>query len=131
MTTQGQLVRDWAREHGYAVGARGKIKPAVWSAYTAAHPGFERHVPQSGTALCEPGCGRRWTGFNECHCRRCHSHFSTVANFDAHLIDSKCINPLDAKIGGTTLREKETVWGMIYVRSGEHWKSETDDALFA
>lgn len=126
MATQAQLVRDWARRNGYEVGIRGRLAPAIWSAYANEHEGFEREAPQSGTAVCAPGCGRRWTGLRECHCRRCHAHFSTVANFDAHLVDGKCIDPLEASIGGSKLREKETVWGTIYVRDGEHWKTQTD-----
>lgn len=126
MATQGQLVRDWAKQNGYEVGIRGRIAPAVWSAYAEAHPGFAREVPQSGSAICAPGCGRRWTGLKECHCRRCHAHFSTVDNFDGHLVDSKCIDPLGASVRGSKLRAKQSVWGTIYVRDGEHWTAQTD-----
>lgn len=126
MATQAQRVRDWATAQGHTVGTKGRIAPAIWTAYAEAHEGFERETPQSGTALCDPGCGRRWTGLNECHCRRCHAHFSTVANFDAHLVDGKCVPPLEAKIGGVNLKAKDTVWGVIYVRDGDYWKNQTD-----
>lgn len=132
MPTQGQLVRDWAKEQGYEVGIRGRIAPAIWTAYAEAHEDFEREVPNGGGVHC-PGCGRRWTGLRECHCRRCHCHFSTVANFDGHLFatehGSKCVNPLDKRVKaqGARLREKETVWGTIYVQEGDHWKTDSTD----
>lgn len=131
MATQGQQVRDWARANGYEVGIRGRIAPAIWSAYADVHEGFEREAPQSGTAICAPGCGRRWTGFTECHCRRCHRHFSGVFWFDLHLdAHSKCTDPLTVttKAGAPLMREKETVWGMIYMNARENttWGNQTD-----
>ena len=31
-------------------------------------------------------CGRKWTGYVECHCPTCHQHFTHVDNFDGHRI---------------------------------------------
>lgn len=129
MPTQGQLVREWARERGYEVGIRGRIAPAIWQAYADEHEGFEREVPTDTFTTCAP-CGRRWTGLRECHCRECHEHFSHVDNFDGHKIGSRCINPADARVKGNSLREKDTVWGPIWVRDGEHYRVETPGALF-
>lgn len=128
MATQAQAVRAWARTQGYDVGVRGRIAPNVWEAYATAHDDFKRETP-AGTARCGD-CGRWWTGLRECHCTVCHAHFSTVDGFDAHRPSGTCINPLDARVKGDPLREKTTVWGPIFVRDGEHWKTEGNEGLY-
>lgn len=35
--TEVQVIRDWARENGVPVGARGRLNPAVIEAYAEAH----------------------------------------------------------------------------------------------
>jgi hypothetical protein len=52
-------------------------------------------------------CGREWNSLTECHCRICHRHFSTVANFDRHQpARHGCPNPatLRGKTGNPVLR---------------------------
>lgn len=127
MPTQAQMVRTWAKEQGYEVGVRGRIAPDIWEAYATAHSGFTREVP-TGTAKCT--CGRQWTGLRECHCTVCHKHFSTVDGFDAHRPYGKCIAPTEARVKGDALREKKTIWGVIFVREGEHWKTDSNEGLF-
>lgn len=122
--TQAAEVREWAGRNGYATGVRGRIAPEVWDAYAEAHPGFQREQPK-GEWNC-PSCKREWTGKKECHCTVCHRHFSTVDGFDGHRPDGRCIDPLKARARGNSLREKETMWGPIYVRDNElgppdHW----------
>lgn len=36
------------------------------------------------TTVSDCRCGRRWTGEQQAHCARCHTHFSTVRSFDRH-----------------------------------------------
>lgn len=36
-------------------------------------------------------CPKRWTGAKIAHCASCHESFSTVANFDLHRHNGKCI----------------------------------------
>lgn len=124
MSTQAQLVREWARGRGYSPGVRGRIAPEIWDEYAAAHPGFQREQPR-GEWSC-PHCGRQWTGKRECHCTICHRHFSTVDGFDAHRPEGKCADPLTVRVRGNPLRAKQTMWGTIYVRENEagppeHW----------
>lgn len=127
MTTQAQVVRAWAKDQGYDVGVRGRIAPSIWEAYATSHDGEAREAPV-GAASCK--CGRQWMGLAEAHCTLCHRQFSTVTNFDAHRVDGQCIEPTKARIRGDALREKKTVWGIIYVRDGEHWKTGKNEGLF-
>lgn len=127
MTTQAQLVRAWAKDQGYELGQRGRIAPSIWEAYANSHDGKEREAPV-GSASCK--CGRRWVGLRECHCTVCHRQFSTIDNFDAHRVDERCIDPAQARVKGDALRDKKTVWGVIYVREGEHWKTGKQEGLF-
>lgn len=57
----------------------------------------------STTSKCS-GCGRVWTGTKECHCAKCHLHFSSMDAFDRHRIaipDSDeeriCVDPIELK----------------------------------
>lgn len=125
--TQAQAVRTWARTQGYEVAVRGRIAPDIWEAYAHAHDEFERETP-NGTWRCS--CGRNWTGLVECHCTVCHKHFSTVANFDAHRPYGHCVDPLEARLGGYSLKEKATVWGPIYVTDKEHYRTAEHDGLY-
>ena len=36
-------------------------------------------------------CGRQWTGLAQCHCGKCHCHFTTESSFDRHRMDLKCL----------------------------------------
>jgi len=38
-------------------------------------------------------CGREWSGYAECHCRKCHVHFGGVSGFDAHFNKGSCATP--------------------------------------
>lgn len=118
MPTQAQAVRTWAKTQGYEVGVRGRLAPAIWAAYKIAHDDFVREAPP-GTASCGK-CPRQWAGLRECHCTVCHQQFSTVDGFDAHRINGKCIDPPHARVKGDALRAKLTVWGVLWVRDGEH-----------
>ena len=40
-------------------------------------------------------CGKQWSAFNACHCTECHSHFSGIGAFDAHLWTDGCVVPTD------------------------------------
>jgi hypothetical protein len=53
-------------------------------------------MAERGTASCG-GCGRRWDGLSQAHCARCHNHFSSVNNFDAHRRDGGCRPPQTAR----------------------------------
>ena len=38
-------------------------------------------------------CKSTWTGLNRAHCTGCHRTFNSVAAFDKHRRDSKCLDP--------------------------------------
>lgn len=55
----------------------------------AKRPAIER----SEAASCR--CGARWTGTSKCHCSAdgCHRLFSSVAMFDRHRVNGRCVDP--------------------------------------
>lgn len=118
-------VRTWARQQGYEVGERGRIAPAIWEAYAAAHGEELADVRPQGLWRCR--CGREWVGAVEAHCTTCHRHFSTPANFDAHRVGDpgRCVDPTERK-----LKERASVWGPIFVGEGEHYRTTERDGLF-
>lgn len=64
---------------------------------------------KSAYTRCE-NCGRKWSGFNEAHCRKCHRHFSTVEVFDAHLTRTSCHNPQPPSRFFESSRASGLVW---------------------
>lgn len=42
-------------------------------------------------------CGKRWGGFNTCHCGGCHETFTGITAFDAHRVGGVCSWPV--KVG--------------------------------
>lgn len=129
MTTQVAEVREWARERGFDVGNKGRLAPAIWSAYAEAHPGFQRAEPSDVRGSCV--CGRKWAGLREAHCTLCHRQFSTVRNFDAHRINrgpvTECVDPLTipGRDGKRRMRIRESAWGDVYVLDSEYWAVTT------
>lgn len=69
------------------------------------------------------GCGRAWQGLAEAHCRICHRHFSTVANFDRHRPSyDGCGDPAELrdKAGRTLLKAAEGPRGTTWVGAREY-----------
>lgn len=75
--------------------------------------------PECRGTHCE-SCHRSWTGFAECHCRRCCRHFSTVRGFDAHFTASGCADP-KAKSG----------YRLVERASGPTWAVPLDEKALA
>lgn len=128
MASNGAVVREWARANGFTVPDRGRLPRDVHAAYQAAC-GMGDVEPPPSAAVCSdtrvsatevrPGCGRIWTNDEECHCRRCHRHFSTVRNFDAHQAGhtGDCVDPelmFDTKMR-PRFRKVGSPWGDIYI----------------
>ncbi len=63
------------------------------------------------------GCDRRWNSTSEAHCGTCCRHFSTVANFDRHRVDGRCVDPasLTDRHGQPLLRPVERPGGPTWV----------------
>lgn len=79
----GATIRAWARANGYNVGNRGRLAPAVRTAFAKAHPDAEVAQPdRTPLGICR--CGRKWGSLRQCHCTLCHQQFSTVHWFDEH-----------------------------------------------
>lgn len=57
-------------------------------------------------------CGNTWTGQRSAHCARCHVTFSTVANFDRHIIGT----------GPTATHKLPTDVGLTLNRGG-YWSA--------
>ena len=117
-----KIIRDWARESGIPVGQRGRLPSAVMEAYLDAHPDAQwessEHRP---IAICH-GCGRGWTGHAQCHCSRCHYHFSVVKHFDHHL--AVCGNRRDGHLmsellGDLGLKPQYGPYGITWVDADE------------
>lgn len=68
------------------------------------------------------GCHRSWTGKREAHCLTCHEHFSTPANFDAHLTSHGCRNPwlVKTRTGRKLMKPVQRASGRVWVGSGEY-----------
>lgn len=120
MITDPPNIRQWARDNGFTVAARGRIAPAIHAAYREAFGVRER--PANG-AHCT-GCGRTWTGQRECHCTVCHRQFSTVRWFDDHRRNSGrnwCVDPLSLsnRDGSPKFKIAENAWGPIVVSATE------------
>jgi hypothetical protein len=127
-------IREWARQHGYTVRDKGRIDRHIHAAYQAVHGLPEAAV--SGAARCSgpAGCGRVWTAMNECHCRLCHRHFSTVRHFDTHRPgECRDLDPLTIVYtrgqfkGEPKLRLVDSAWGPLYADGRE--RPEISDTL--
>lgn len=87
----------------------------------------ENRVPGAATSRLPYSCGRctkRWGGLKTSHCVACHATFSTVANFDLHRRDGRCVPPHEIaalKLSGSRL-------GSIWVGAGasDHWDDEEE-----
>lgn len=146
MTTALPDVRSWAIGQGLpGVGARGPVSYEAQLAYARAHelpdpPRQERaqvvkKERKFSGAVC--GCGRRWEGNVECHCRRCHRHFRSVITFDMHIVPvpgtegTMCANPeaiyyrSGARKGEPKMRRVHAHHGDIYVRAEERPDQES------
>lgn len=127
-------VREWARNNGYTVAERGRLAPEIHRAYQAVHGAPDdqplnaakctRLLAQPGVYV--PGCGRVWTGLNECHCRGCHRHFSNVRNFDGHRPKGACVDPglIFDRHSQPKFKVRASAWGDLWVGAGERPSDE-------
>jgi hypothetical protein len=86
-----------------------------------------RTIDRSDAATC--GCGARWTGTSKCHCsaENCHRLFSSVAMFDRHRVNGRCVDPATLIITSRdksqrpTMRLVDGVWcnGDEFVNAGQ------------
>lgn len=130
-------VREWAKAHGYEVADKGRIAPAIHTAYRAAHADVAEAQRPSNAAVC-PHCNRVWTAPREAHCPMCHRHFSSPRWFDDHKLAprfdggrSGCRDPLLIPVSRRDSTPKYklvgTAWGDSYVLAQERPESFDDE----
>jgi hypothetical protein len=121
-------VREWARTNGIPIANRGRISPAIHRQYEAEF-GDDLPARPQGSAQCT-ACKRIWIGLRECHCTRCHFHFSNVRHWDAHRAtdNGTCLNPLSIRDrhGVAKYKIKDTRWGGVIVEAAERPDLDND-----
>lgn len=95
----------------------GGVRP---SAQTGAESRSDPHATARAPHSCSV-CGRRWNGFQECHCAACHRSFGAISSFDAHrqgpIEHRECADPdtLTRKDGNPKLTPVVRSDGVVWV----------------